>query len=194
MIEAMDTTSEPDTGHAVVTARRSGRRWVLESDDYPDLYCELPSLANARAIVMEAIAYIVGHPAPEATVSIRPVQPLSATVSKAGRHWEVWIPGIGARQSIRRRVDAEFEARRCIAEHLNTAASRVDVDMHYSGSASTACPTPGKAAYSSRLEAKIALASTQRSRASRREESRAYRCPCGRWHLTSHPKAGTKTG
>lgn len=37
-----------------------------------------------------------------------------------------------------------------------------------------------------RLGALMALANTQRSRSSRREECRAYHCPdCHGWHLTS---------
>ncbi|ROQ69199.1 hypothetical protein EDD93_3696 [Streptomyces sp. 840.1] len=49
------------------------------------------------------------------------------------------------------------------------------------------CPT-GKIRYRDRLAAAIALASTSRSTASRREEARTYRCrQCRGWHLTSKP-------
>ena len=44
-----------------------------------------------------------------------------------------------------------------------------------------------KIRYRTKLDAKLALASTQRSRNPRREERRYYRCPaCKGWHLTSH--------
>lgn len=56
----------------------------------------------------------------------------------------------------------------------------------------TACPTPDKRGYRTRLDALIALASTQRKRTSSREETRAYHCPCGRWHLTSKAKDGAR--
>jgi len=43
-----------------------------------------------------------------------------------------------------------------------------------------------KRRYRSKLDAKIALASTQAGHSSRREECRFYRCPsCFGWHLTS---------
>lgn len=45
---------------------------------------------------------------------------------------------------------------------------------------------PKKVRYSSELNAKIALASTQGRRNSAREECRVYKCPhCFGWHLTS---------
>lgn len=54
------------------------------------------------------------------------------------------------------------------------------------------CPTPDKAVYPDRIAAVTALASiTQRVRSG--APDRAYRCPCGRWHLASapkHPRAG----
>lgn len=44
----------------------------------------------------------------------------------------------------------------------------------------------GKLRYRDRLGAEIALASTERGRASSRDEKRVYRCPdCAGWHLTS---------
>lgn len=47
------------------------------------------------------------------------------------------------------------------------------------------CKT-GKARYKDELDAKIALASTQRSRTKSHQESRVYKCPfCRGWHLTS---------
>lgn len=46
---------------------------------------------------------------------------------------------------------------------------------------------PRKIRYRNELDAKLALASTQRSRNPRRKERRYYRCPeCKSWHLTSH--------
>ena len=52
------------------------------------------------------------------------------------------------------------------------------------------CPTPWKRAYRDEIAAKLALASAQHKDGSRRPatETRAYRCPCGRWHLTSTKK------
>lgn len=52
------------------------------------------------------------------------------------------------------------------------------------------CPTPYKAAYVSRAAADAALMRSWRSaRAGKgtRRPIRFYRCPCGRWHLTSTP-------
>jgi len=49
------------------------------------------------------------------------------------------------------------------------------------------CPTPRKVGYRSRVDAVIALWHTSTSDDDRRHEKRAYRCPCGRWHLTSKP-------
>ena len=43
-----------------------------------------------------------------------------------------------------------------------------------------------KILYSDRVDALIALLSTQRARGSKREECRVYACPkCCGWHLTS---------
>ena len=51
------------------------------------------------------------------------------------------------------------------------------------------CP---KIRYPDHIAAKIAIASTQRSPGSQREEQRAYRCGrCHGWHLTSRPKRTT---
>jgi hypothetical protein len=54
------------------------------------------------------------------------------------------------------------------------------------------CKRTGKVAYRDRLSALLALASTQASRSSRRDEKRAYLCEFSRgvrphWHLTSRP-------
>lgn len=46
-----------------------------------------------------------------------------------------------------------------------------------------------KVRYRTKLDAMIALASTQRSQETKREERRFYRCPdCRGWHLTSQKK------
>ncbi len=45
------------------------------------------------------------------------------------------------------------------------------------------CPTPRKKAYDSR---EVAVFFAQA------EGLRAYRCPCGRWHLSSMPKQGAQ--
>ena len=55
------------------------------------------------------------------------------------------------------------------------------------GKTSWCVKPPRKIRYRTKLDAKLALASTQRSRNPRREERRYYRCPaCKGWHLTSH--------
>lgn len=55
------------------------------------------------------------------------------------------------------------------------------------GKTSWCVKPPRKIRYRTKLDAKLALASTQRSRNPRREEHRYYRCPaCKGWHLTSH--------
>ena len=55
------------------------------------------------------------------------------------------------------------------------------------GKTSWCTKPPRKIRYRTKLDAKLARASTQRSRNPRREERRYYRCPaCKGWHLTSH--------
>lgn len=50
------------------------------------------------------------------------------------------------------------------------------------------CPT-GKVRFRNKLDAKIAMASTQRAKGSNREENRTYRCEmCHGWHLTSQKR------
>lgn len=47
------------------------------------------------------------------------------------------------------------------------------------------CGASGKIKYRTALDAKIALANTQKARSPKREEVRFYRCPnCGCFHLT----------
>lgn len=48
-----------------------------------------------------------------------------------------------------------------------------------------ACPTPEKRSYGTR-EAAVFFA--------RADGLRAYRCPCGGWHLSSKPKRGQRMG
>lgn len=48
-----------------------------------------------------------------------------------------------------------------------------------------ACPTPEKRSYDSR-DAAVFFA--------RADGLRAYRCPCGAWHLSSKVKPGTRMG
>lgn len=48
-----------------------------------------------------------------------------------------------------------------------------------------------KRTYRTELDAKIALASTQRAKSSERSENRVYRCGCGKYHLSSQPKRVT---
>lgn len=52
------------------------------------------------------------------------------------------------------------------------------------------CPTAAKASYPDRLGAEIALARIVAEPGPPREKTpiRAYRCECGRWHLTSMSK------
>ncbi|AXH70435.1 hypothetical protein HOT75_gp048 [Gordonia phage Daredevil] len=53
------------------------------------------------------------------------------------------------------------------------------------------CPTPSKTVYGSGYEAERAMYKMWRAGRARRGNklpSRTYRCPCGKWHLTSKPK------
>lgn len=50
------------------------------------------------------------------------------------------------------------------------------------------CPTPRKVSYRDRYQALLALAVLARQDKPGHTETRAYRCPCGRWHLTSKEK------
>ncbi|MBN9607839.1 MAG: hypothetical protein BGO26_10220 [Actinobacteria bacterium 69-20] len=47
------------------------------------------------------------------------------------------------------------------------------------------CPTPWKVRYRNGVTAKIALTKLDRQDKDGHHEVRAYRCPCGGWHLTS---------
>ena len=49
-----------------------------------------------------------------------------------------------------------------------------------------------KRRYRDRIAALLALAGTGRRKRTRKQETRAYRCPaCKGWHLTSQPKGRT---
>lgn len=56
------------------------------------------------------------------------------------------------------------------------------------------CPTATKTAYSDRIAADLALARIVAEPGPPREKMpvRSYRCPCGRWHLTSVEKGGAR--
>lgn len=56
------------------------------------------------------------------------------------------------------------------------------------------CPTAAKTPYSDRIAAELALARIVAEPGPPREKMpvRAYRCECGRWHLTSQEKAGAR--
>lgn len=170
-----------------VAARWTGKSWVLRCSEYPGLLCETLSLENVCQLVAETIDYVSGRHGTEIAVSVIPECSFSVTLARSDAQWTLWIPGIGAQASLRRQEDAEKVSRRIIAEHLNTRASLIQIELHRATSAGRVCPTPRKSGYRSKLEAKVALASTQRSKSSRREEIRAYRCVCGGWHLTSRP-------
>lgn len=48
-----------------------------------------------------------------------------------------------------------------------------------------ACPTPTKVAYRRHIDAKLALMKLNWQDKEGHHETRAYRCACRRWHLTS---------
>ncbi len=47
------------------------------------------------------------------------------------------------------------------------------------------CPTPTKKAYKDRIAALFAMSQIKTRSPSHKEESRAYECTCGKWHLTA---------
>jgi len=192
-IELMDDETVLSCPRAVteVTATWTGKSWVLQCNEYPDLLCETLSLEDAPQLVAEAIRHMPGQHATDIVTSITPDCSFSVTLVKSQTQWSLWIPSIGASVPLHCQNDAVKVAQGVIAKQLNTHANLIQIKLRRS--ASVGCPTPGKTLYHSKLDAKIALASTQRSRKSSREETRVYRCPCGGWHLTSHPKMkGTK--
>ena len=52
------------------------------------------------------------------------------------------------------------------------------------------CPTPTKVAFTSRAEAQRGMGSFWRTAGRGKPmPTRVYRCPCGKWHLTSKPRS-----
>lgn len=51
------------------------------------------------------------------------------------------------------------------------------------------CPTPGKVGFNSRRSAEKGLERFWRTFRGKKAPVRCYKCPCGRWHHTSKPKA-----
>lgn len=50
------------------------------------------------------------------------------------------------------------------------------------------CPTPGKKAHPTQMQAENAMRRQWRNpRPGRTHAIRAYHCPCGKWHLTHKP-------
>ncbi len=101
-------------------ARRNGRVWWVQCDQYPSAFSSVARLADAAAHQREAVAFVSGLPADEIEVAVRPELPseLATAVEDARTAAE-------AADAARR--DAAARSRAAVARLRSAGLSGADV-------------------------------------------------------------------